>query len=223
MLTQSVLDKQRKLNNQSNLFATTGTGIYTSGASIYNALIDRSITHKDNLNLDSTQRELQTWHSRWSHCSLDRCRMILARPHQKKDSESRGEFERQMVIPIHPNASTCAQFWCPACLYAKQKRKNPTSTQKTDRPELEGVLTASDTQPGDKVSCDQYMSPTKGWLMHTRRKDSSMKQLCGGRVPSQCGSDSANIRQSRIVKCAKPTESLSTTRDSTVSSRKVSG
>ena len=168
MLTQSVLDKRRELNNHRNLFVTTGKGIYTSGASIYNALIDQSITHKDNLNLDSTQRELKTWHSQRSHCSLDCCRMILARPHQKKDSESCGEFERQMVVPIHPNASTCAQFWCPACLYAKQKRKNPTSTQKTDRPELEGVFTASDTQPGDKVFCDQYMSLTKGRLMHTR-------------------------------------------------------
>ena len=80
-----------------------------------------------------------------------------------------------MVVPIHPNASSCAPFWFPACLYAKQKRKNPASTLKTDRPELEGVLTANDTQPGDKVSCDQYMSPTKGRLIHTRGKESAIK------------------------------------------------
>ena len=182
MLTQAVLDKQWKLNNKSDLFATTGTGIYTSGASIYNSLINRSITHKDNLNLDSTQRELNTWHSRWSHCNLDCCQMILARPHQKKDSESRGEFEQQMVVPIHPNTSSCAPFWCPTCLYAKQRRKNPASTHKTDQPELEGVLTENDTQPGDKVCCDQYMSPTKVRLMNTRGKESALKQLCGGTI-----------------------------------------
>ena len=44
------------------------------------------------------------------------------------------------------------------------------------------MFTNKDTHPGDKVSCDQYMSPTKGRLIHTRGKESSMKQLCGGTI-----------------------------------------
>ena len=53
---------------------------------------------------------------------------------------------------------------------------------KVDIPELEGELTNKVTQPGDKVSCDQYMFPTKGCLIHTRGKKTSMKQLCGGEI-----------------------------------------
>ena len=51
---------------------------------------------------------------------------------------------------------------------------------KTDLAEVEGALTNKNAQPGDKVSCDQYIPPTKGCLIHTRGKESSMKQLCCG-------------------------------------------
>lgn len=42
---------------------------------------------------------------------------------------------------------------------------------------VEGARTNKDAHPGGKVSCDQYMSPTKGRLIHTCGKESSMKQL----------------------------------------------
>ena len=96
--------------------------------------------------------------------------MILAKPHQPKGSFDRGEIERQMVVPSISNNSICNQCWCTVCLFAKPKKKTPDSSLKVDIPELKGVLTSKDTQPGDKVSCDQYMSPTKGLLIHTRWK-----------------------------------------------------
>jgi hypothetical protein len=46
--------------------------------------------------------------------------------------------------------------------------------------ELKGVLTAGDHYPGDTISCDQYMSPSKRRLIHTRGKESSSQQyVCG--------------------------------------------
>ena len=108
--------------------------------------------------------------------------MILARPHQPKGSFDRGEIEHQIVVPSMSNTSTCKQCWCTACLFAKPKKKTPDSTLKVDIPKLVGVLTNKDTQPGDKVSCDQYMSPTKGRLVYTRGIEYSMEQLYGGAI-----------------------------------------
>ena len=108
--------------------------------------------------------------------------MILAKPRQPTGSFDCGEIIYQMVVPSISNTLTCKQCWCTACLFAKPKKKTPDSSLKVDIPEQEGVLTNKDTQPGDKVSCDQYMSPIKGRLIHTRGKESSMKQLCGGAI-----------------------------------------
>ena len=70
------------------------------------------------------------------------------------------EIERQMVVPIISNTSTCKQCWCTACLFTKPKNQTPDSSLKVDIPKLEGAHTNKDTEPGDKVSCDQYVSPT---------------------------------------------------------------
>ena len=84
MLTQTQLDKGRKLNNSSlNLkISTNSSGLYNSGVEVHNNLIEHSIFKRDNFNLDPSQQELLKWHCRWSHVNLDRVRMILARPHQ---------------------------------------------------------------------------------------------------------------------------------------------
>ena len=93
--------------------------------------------------------------------------MILAKPHQPKGSFSRGEIIRQMVVPSNSSASTYKNFWCTACLFAKAKKKSVGASITSDLPKIEGALTNKDAQPGDRVSCDQYMSPTKGRLIHT--------------------------------------------------------
>ena len=87
-----------------------------------------------------------------------------------------------MVVPTVSSALICTKYWCTACLFAKAKKKSIESSVTSDLAEVEGALTNKDAQPGDKVSCDQYMSPTKGCLIHTRGKESSMKQLCGGTI-----------------------------------------
>ena len=69
---------------------------------------------------------------------------------------------------------------CTAYLFAKGKKKSIESSATSNLSEAESTLNNKDAQPGDKVSCDQYMSPTKIRLIHTHGKESSMKQLCGG-------------------------------------------
>lgn len=108
--------------------------------------------------------------------------MILAKLQQQKDSLSCGEIERQMVVPTISSASTCTKYWCTAYLFAKVKKKSIESSVISNIAEVEGTLINKDAQPGDKVSCEQYISPTKGGLIHTWCKESSMKQLCGGTI-----------------------------------------
>jgi hypothetical protein len=85
-----------------------------------------------------------------------------------------------MVVPSQTCSTTCPSFCCVACQYAKQKRKTPDSSTEIKNNDLEGALTEGDLQPGDKVSSDQYMSPSKGRLQHTKGLESSSKQYVGG-------------------------------------------
>ena len=195
MLTQNSLDRGRtsekkkgmkipslkeKFRIKSSLkLSTFGSGVYSSGTAIHNTLIEYSLLERSNHNHNPTQQELIKWYCRWSHVNFDRVRMILAKPHQQKGLSSCGEIERQMVVPIHSSASTCKKCWCIAYLFAKAEKKSIESSVTINLTEIEGVLTNKDAQPGDKVSCDQYMSPTKGRLIHTRGKGTSMKQLYG--------------------------------------------
>ena len=174
MLTETSLNEQN--NNNSHLISSI------SGMSAYNSLLDRSIFNRDNFNLNPAQCELIRWHCRWSHCDLNRVRMILSKPRQPKDSAKTGEIIPQMVTPSVTGTTTSIPCCCEACQYAKQKRKNPESSKETKNIELEGVLTAGDLYPGDKVSCDHYMSPSKGRLMHTRGKESTSLQYVGGTI-----------------------------------------
>ena len=193
MLTQNSLDRGRtpeketrlkipalkvKPKNKSSLkMSTFGFGVYSSGTVIHNTLVEHSVLERSNHNLNPAQQELIKWHCRWNHVSFDRVRMILAKPHQQKGSFSCGEIECQIVVPTNSSASTCTKCWCTDCLFAKAKKKSIESSITSDLVEVEGALTKKDAQPGNKVSCDQYISPTKGCLIHTQGKESSMEQL----------------------------------------------
>jgi hypothetical protein len=175
MLTESSLRSRKPAHISSSISTLSGKSIFTS-------LIDRSVFNRDNFNLNPSQQELLKWHCRWCHCDLNRVRMILSKPHQPKGSASCGELVRQIVIPSENGTSSCDSFCCNACQYAKQKRKTPDSLSKTSVTALEGVLSEGSLNPGDKVSCDQYMSPSKGCLRHTRGQESSLKQYVGGTI-----------------------------------------
>jgi hypothetical protein len=177
MLTEASLRTKHKSHLSSII-----TLLSNKSQSAYTSLIDRSVFNRENFNLNPAQQELLKWHCRWCHCDMNRVRMILARPHQPKGSESRGEIIRQIVVPSQTNTSICQTFCCTACQYAKQKRKTPDSTVEIKNIDLEGALTRGDLNPGDKVSCDQYMSPSKGRLVHTKGLESTSKQYVGGTI-----------------------------------------
>ena len=67
-------------------------------------------------------------------------------------------------------------------MFAKSKKRSIESSVTSDLAKVKGSLTNKDAHSGNKVSCDQYMSPTKGCLIYTWGKESSMKQLCSGTI-----------------------------------------
>ena len=177
MLTERSLQSRRTSHLTSSL-----STLASQGVAVYNSLIDRSVFNRDNFNLNPAQQELLKWHCRWCHCDLSRVRMILSKPRQSKHSSTTGEFIPQIVVPTETGTSTCETFCCTACLYAKQKRKTADSSTEIKNKDLEGALTKNDLFPGDVVSCDQYMSPSKGRLIHTRGKEASSNQYVGGTI-----------------------------------------
>jgi hypothetical protein len=174
MLTKRSLTDRKKSHLTTSVLSLSSKGTFSS------SFIDRSVFNRDNFNMNPAQQELLKWHCRWCHCDLNRVRMILSRPHQPKGSSERGELVRQMVIPSQNLTTTCPSFCCVACQYAKQKRTTPDSSTETKNSDLEGALTEGDLQAGDKVSCDQYMSPSKGRLQHTKGLESTANQYVGG-------------------------------------------
>jgi hypothetical protein len=177
MLTKSSLQSRRSSHLLSYVNTLSSKSVHNN-----NSLIDRSVFNRDNFNLNPAQLELLKWHCRWCHCDLKRVRIILSKPQQLKGSVERGEITPHMVVPTKTGTTTCAVCICTACQYAKQKRTTPDSSIEVKNEDLEGVLTAGDLHPGDKVSCDQYMSPSKGRLQHTRGAESSSNQYVGGTI-----------------------------------------
>jgi hypothetical protein len=174
---------ERSLQSRKISHLTSSLSVLSSReAAVYNSLIDRSVFNCDNFSLNPVQQELLKWHCRWCHCDLNRVRMILSKTRQSKHSSATGKFIPQIVVPTETGTSTCEILCCTACLYAKKEPKTADSSSEIKNKELEEALTKNDLFPGDVVSCDQYMSPSKGCLIHTRGKEASSNQYISGTI-----------------------------------------
>jgi hypothetical protein len=191
MLTTAALNQNRRKQQRNHFvsFQLYGSipqqsplihfGTDATSLSAYTSLTTRSVIHRDNFNLHPFQRELLLWHCRLGHADLQRIQSILSRPSQPKGSSNRGELFRQLVTPSFQGASSCCLPQCEACQYAKQKRVTPTNPKHPSSNYEEGVLSRNQLHPGDRVSCDQYMSTTHGRLIHTHGKEDKSNQLVG--------------------------------------------
>jgi hypothetical protein len=67
-------------------------------------------------------------------------------------------------------------------MMAKQMRRTPGTTAHTQKPGKEMLLKTEHLRPGDCVSIDQYTSPLKGRLKHTKGKEKDDDKYCGGTI-----------------------------------------
>ena len=146
----------------------------------FNSLTTRSVLRRDNFNLHPFQQELLLWHCRLGHADFQRIQTLLSHPSQPKGAQSRGELSLPLITPSLKGSSNCKPPRCEACQYAKQKRTTPLSVKHPSPDAEEGALTRNQLRPGDRVSCDQYISTTLGRLPHTQGKEAKSSQLVGG-------------------------------------------
>jgi len=182
MLTEEILQQNetptRKLHFTSFYLGTE----LEEPSSVYNTLARRSVQHRDNYNLHPDQKELLDWHCRLSHADMQRVQMLLSKPQTPRGATEKGELYPQIISPVLKGASSCRIPKCEACQYAKQRRTMPHNPRHPDSSYQEGSLSLDKLNPGDKLSCDQYMSSTLGRLSHTLGKESKSHQLAGGTI-----------------------------------------
>ena len=153
------------LSNQLSIFQST--------------ILDQSLLSRDNINLSPSSKELLLWHCRLGHADFQRILSILAKPESSRGSEAKGELVRRMINPTNKVSNTLIPK-CIACSVAKQKRITPDSTTITKIKSEEGAILQNTLYPGEKISCDHYMSSTLGRLPHTRGKEDKANQYVGG-------------------------------------------
>lgn len=146
----------------------------------FNSLTTRSVLCRDNFNLHPFQQELLLWHCRLGHANFQRIQSLLSPPSQTKGAQSCGELPLLLVTPSLKGTSNCKPPRCEACQYAKQKRTTPLNIKHPSPDVEEGALTRNQLRPGDRASCDQYISTTLGRLSHTQGKEAKSSQLVGG-------------------------------------------
>ena len=194
MLTTTALDAQRRQGRiRSHFVSFELRDAYSQQASlltpelqdstsrsIFNSLTTRSVIRRDNYNLHPFQQELLLWHCKLGHADFQRVQSLLSKPGQPRGSIGRGEINTSTCIPALPGSSSCKPPRCEACQYAKQKRTTPHNPKHPSSDYEEGSLSRNQLHPGDRLSCDQYMSTTQGRLAHTQGKEAKSFKLVGG-------------------------------------------
>ena len=113
--------------------------------------------HHTNQNLSANERELLLWHQRLGHANFRWIQRLFAkRPSDDGSSSS-------ILSSSNPRVSSCHVPLCAACQLSKQTRRTPDrGVVRTQAPDH--VLRQGHLKPGDKVSCDQYISALPGRL-----------------------------------------------------------
>ena len=129
-----------------------------------------------NLNLSSAQKELLRWHQRLSHAGLSTIHNLCRQKRNKIQSEADLIAIRDAaILPCTFNvpSATCDGLLCAACATAKAARRSPTIRPTTKAPDKEMILKKGDVAPGDRISCDHFISPVKGRVVNAKGYSSS--------------------------------------------------
>ena len=175
---ESPKSQTTRLTTVKDVFNTFNTRQPVEG--IFNSLARKSVINRDNFNLKPQQQELLLWHCRLGHTDFQRVQSLLRKPHVPRGAIDHGHLHSRFIVPTHNDASSCQPPKCEACQYAKQKRTTPLNPKHKDADYREGMLSLGKTDPGDCISCDQYMSTTLGRLSHTLGREDKSRQLVGG-------------------------------------------
>ena len=161
------------INQQNNL---PTSDVYNSKES-FRAVeaLNATITevHSENQNLSSAEKELLRWHYRLGHISFKRVQFLI-----RTGVLSNTEANRTLHLSVCKlvNYPKCA-----ACLYGKQHRRTvPGKTASSVVKDRENVLKANNLLPGQRISVDHFVCPTRGRLLDSAGKTKQDDMYGGG-------------------------------------------
>jgi len=125
-----------------------------------------------NFNLTEPEKELLRWHYRLGHMSFKKIQFLL-----RSGVLSRGDSKRRLHqaacnIKMPPK--------CAACQYGKQHRRPAAGKISTTVRDHSGVLKKNDLVPGQQVSVDHFVCPTRGRLFTSAGKSLKSEMFGGG-------------------------------------------
>jgi hypothetical protein len=119
-----------------------------------------------NGNLKSSQKELLLWHHKLSHTNFAKVRLLTKATQWIRVSDIADDaLHVDAILPMThstPSSQETLDCKCAACLMAKARRKTPAGPSKTTSTPTEMVLKTDDLAPGQCISVDHYVSPTRG-------------------------------------------------------------
>jgi len=128
-----------------------------------------NVTAPENTNLTPAQKELLRWHFKLGHVNMSWLQKLMRVR----------EGEKEPVIPTVLKASLCSIPLCAACQYGKAHLRTKPGAVEVKEIACDGILWAKHTTPGH-FSVDQFVSSTKGRLLHTHGKEKEDEHYTGG-------------------------------------------
>jgi hypothetical protein len=129
-----------------------------------------AITDEKNVNLQSSQLELLSWHQKLGHVGMHSIQRLM---HPTKSLDNR-DISSQLTHPVviqtkHAKTHRCTPPKCAACILGKMENI-PKSTTQTHG-STNGGLSDGALYPGDRISTDQYIVTQKGRTISNSSKD----------------------------------------------------
>ena len=145
----------------------------------------QSILNERNQNLSAAEKELLLWHQKLSHAGLSQIQRLCSRQRQKKIStvDEFIAFRDSHNLPCKYNVSQAgtSSLLCAACCISKATRRKPT-VRSAGKQMQEMKLKENDLQPGDRISCDHYVSPVPGRVVSTSGHSSTTHGYVAGTI-----------------------------------------
>eukprot|EP00956_Cyclotella_meneghiniana_P007012 scaffold9457_cov86-Cyclotella_meneghiniana.AAC.2 len=164
-------------------FGVETFGFGTDLSDVWNAHFN--VCKESNTNLRQSKKELLLWQHRLSHFNLGMVHSLLRdtqwlRVHDQPDSAL---HNGPILCSKYPSSkSSPREIKCAACLMAKACLRTPQGPRAAAGPVPDKVLKTSHLAPGQCISCDHYVSPTKGRNLDGYGKATASNGYTGGAI-----------------------------------------
>ena len=140
-----------------------------------------------NQNLSLAQKEILLWHQRLSHANISAIHNLARQKSRTKKVSNEAELVALRDGPLLPCThnvpnAVCDNLVCAACAISKASRRKPSVRSPGGAILREKVLKENDLRPGDRISCDHYISPIPGRAVADSGHSSTRHGFVGGTI-----------------------------------------